>query len=335
MLSKYSVLSDLLWKKVNDMYITPVLKGIATLIPGVKNFVVKRTGGTDSARYCYAVWLRCLLMAYENGLSVQPKIVAEIGPGDSLGIGLAALISGTEKYYAFDIFKYANYERNIVVFDELVKLFEKKENIPSEIEFPNLKPYLKSYDFPDHILNEYRLTECLEQERIEKIRRNLKTIDDDKETNIQYFVPWYNTEIIEEMSVDMVFSQAALEHVDDLEDAYKKQYCWLKPNGFVSHQIDFKSHGITKEWNGHWKYDNFTWKIIQGSRPYSLNRQPHSMHIELLKKNNFEILCDIKTENLEGICREHLATEFCSISNEDLICSGSFIQAIKVVPNTC
>src|SRR5205823_13172626 len=116
------------------MYITPILQGLATLIPGMKNFVAQRTGGTDSARYCYAVWLRHLLMAYENGLSVQPKIVAEIGPGDSLGIGLSALISGTEKYYAFDIFKYANYERNVRIFDELVELFEKKEDIPNEIE---------------------------------------------------------------------------------------------------------------------------------------------------------------------------------------------------------
>src|SRR5215510_12622076 len=146
------------------MYIMPVLKGIATFIPGVRKLVVKRTGGTDSARYCYAVWLRHLLMAYGNGLSVQPKIVAEIGPGDSLGIGLAALISGAEKYYAFDIVKYANCERNTMIFDELVELFAKKENIPDEIEFPNLKPHLKSYEFPAHILDEHRLTECLKQE---------------------------------------------------------------------------------------------------------------------------------------------------------------------------
>lgn len=273
-------------------------------------------------------------MAYENGLSVQPKIVAEIGPGDSLGIGLAALISGAEKYYAFDIFKYANYERNAMVFDGLVELFVRKKNIPDEIEFPNLKPYLKSYNFPTHILNEYRLTECLKRERIDTIRKSLKMIGDNKETNIQYFVPWYDTEVIEEASVDMVFSQAVLEHVDDLEDTYEKQYCWLKPNGFVSHQIDFKSHGITKEWNGHWRYTNFTWKIIQGSRPYSLNRQPHSVHIKLLEKNNFRILCDVKTENVEGMRREHLAAEFCGISNDDLACSGSFIQAVKVVPST-
>jgi len=313
------------------MYITPTLKGIATLIPIVKRFVMKRTGGTDSARYCYAVWLRHLLMAYENGLSSQPKIVAEIGPGDSLGIGLAALVSGSEKYYAFDIFNYANYERNARVFDELVELYRKKNDIPDEIEFPNLKPYLKSYKFPAHILNEHYLTECLKQERIEKIRKSLEMISDNKETNIQYFVPWYDTGVLEESSVDMIFSQAVLEHVDNLEDAYEKQYFWLKTDGFISHQIDFKSHEITKEWNGHWRYTNFIWKIIQGSRPYSLNRQPHSVHVKLLEKNNFKILCDVKTKNVTEIRREHLAAEFRDISSDDLVCSGSFIQAVKVV----
>jgi hypothetical protein len=313
------------------MKITPVLKGVATLIPGVRNFILQRTGGTDSARYCYAVWLRHLLMAHENGFASQPKIVAEIGPGDSLGIGLSALISGAEKYYAFDIIRYANYERNSTIFDELVEMFRKKEDIPDEIEFPNLKPYLKFYDFPIHILTERRLTECLKQERIDTIRKSLKLADDSKEACVQYVVPWYKTDVIEKDSVDMIFSQAALEHIDNLETAYEKQYHWLKPNGFVSHQIDFKSHGITKEWNGHWRYTNLTWKIIQGGRPYSLNRQPHSMHIKLLEKNNFRILYDVKTESLQGIRRENLADEFCNISPDDLACSGSFIQAVKVV----
>src|SRR2546428_4351319 len=196
------------------MYVTPVLKGIVTFMPGVKNFVAKRTGGTDSARYCYAVWLRHLLMAYENGLSVEPKIVAEIGPGDSLGIGLAALISGSEKYYAFDIIKYANYERNTLIFDELVDLFARKERIPDNVEFPNIKPHLKSYDFPAHVLSECRLTECLKQERINTIRKSLEHLNDNEETNIQYFVPWNDVKIIKERSVDMIFSQAVLEHVD-------------------------------------------------------------------------------------------------------------------------
>jgi len=32
---------------------------------------------------------------------------------------------------------------------------------------------------------------------------------------IQYKVPWYNFNIVEKESVDMIFSQAVLEHVDE------------------------------------------------------------------------------------------------------------------------
>jgi SAM-dependent methyltransferase len=313
------------------MYITPVIKGIATRIPGVKTLVARKTGGTDSARYCYAVWLRHLLMAFDNGICVPPKVVAEIGPGDSLGIGLAALISGAAKYYALDICKYANYERNINVFSELVALFGSKEDIPGEAEFPNLKPYLKSYAFPSQILTGDRLSECLQPARLQTIRTAIESANDVNARCVQYIAPWYDGAVIQEASVDMILSQAVLEHVDDLERAYESQYRWLKPNGVVSHQIDFKSHGITKEWNGHWRYPSRTWKMIHGSRPYSLNRRPHSVHLELLEKNGFRILCDVRGEQGEGIRREDLAREFREMSDDDLVCSGSFIQAMKVV----
>jgi hypothetical protein len=68
----------------------PLLKGIATHLPGTNRVLPSRgTGGTTSARYCCSVWLRHISCAHENGLSTRPEVVAELGPGDSLGIGLA------------------------------------------------------------------------------------------------------------------------------------------------------------------------------------------------------------------------------------------------------
>ena len=107
----------------------PILTGIKTYIPGF-SFTSKGTGGTISARYCYSVWLRHLTMAYKNGLSTQLDTIAELGPGDSIGIGLAALISGVNRYYAFDVVDYTSNKRNIEIFDELVDLFKKREKIP-------------------------------------------------------------------------------------------------------------------------------------------------------------------------------------------------------------
>ena len=45
--------------------------GIATFIPGVYNLRSKKngSGGSYSARYCYSVYLRHMVMAHQNTLS--------------------------------------------------------------------------------------------------------------------------------------------------------------------------------------------------------------------------------------------------------------------------
>jgi hypothetical protein len=112
-------------------------------------------------------------MAHKNGLSTQLDAIAELGPGDSLGIGLAALISGANNYYALDVKKFANKERNIEIFNELVELFKKRENIPDKSEFPRVKPYLESYEFPEHILTKEHLNYTLKKYRIESMVKSL------------------------------------------------------------------------------------------------------------------------------------------------------------------
>ncbi len=270
-------------------------------------------------------------MAHKNGLLPQPDAVAELGPGDSLGIGLAALISGADKYYAFDVVEYASNKRNIEIFDELINFFKKKVNIPDETEFPEIKPFLKSYEFPKHILTDEHLDKALKQDRIEAIRKALLHLGGANRNNIQisYVVPWTDSKVIKDGSVDMIYSQAVLEHVENLSDTYGILYRWLKPGGFMSHQIDLRCHGTAKEWNGHWAYSDFVWKMIKGKRPFLLNRHPHSIHLELLQKCGFEIICDIKFKNTTGIQRKHLASGFKNMSDDDLTTSGAFIQSIK------
>ena len=76
-----------------------LIPGVASL-PPVKRILMnkaKGTGGSISASYCYSVWLRHLVTTAGCGLNCNPRTVAELGPGDSLGVGLAALLSGAEK----------------------------------------------------------------------------------------------------------------------------------------------------------------------------------------------------------------------------------------------
>jgi hypothetical protein len=303
-----------------------LVAGLATYLPGVYRLFSKGTGGTNSARYCYSVWLRHLVMAQRNGLSTNPKIVAELGPGDSLGIGLAALISGCEQYYAFDVVEYANVERNIAIFDELTALFANRTPIPGDDAFPDVKPDLVSYDFPVDILDEARLTTALESKRIATIR-NAICISEGNNSVIQYKVPWCGPSVVRRESVDMIFSQAVMEHVDDVKDTYKAIRSWLKPNGYVSNQIDFKCHGTAREWNGHWAYSDLLWKLIKGKRPYFLNRVPHSEHISALMKAGLTVVCDKTVQSKSSLTQSDLARRFRRISDDDLMTSGAFIQA--------
>ena len=314
------------------MYIKPLAKGLVSYIPGVyKLFGKKRTGGTNSARYCYSVWLRHLILAYKNGLSNRLDSVAELGPGDSLGIGLAALISGANKYYALDVVKYWNINRNVEIFDELVELFKRREKIPDETEFPGVKPVLDSYEFPTNILTNEILVEAMKQTRLESIRTAILNLDNINKNNMQikYVVPWNDPNVLKKESVDFIYSQAVLEHIDDLVNTYQSLYCWLKLGGFMSHEIDFACHGIVKVWNGHWEYPDLIWRLIRGKKPYLLNRQPHSIHINLIREFGFEIVCDVKDRDYSGIQREYLTKQLKNMGNEDLFIRRAFIQAIK------
>jgi SAM-dependent methyltransferase len=135
--------------------------------------------------------------------------------------------------------------------------------------------------------------------------------------------------MIREGSVDMVYSQAVLEHVDDLDRTYEALSRWLKPKGFLSCQIDFRCHETAKEWNGHWTYSDLVWKLIRGRRPYLLNREPLSTHLQFLKQHGFEIVCEQRVKKPSRIERHQFASRFRNLPEEDLTTSGVFIQAVQ------
>jgi hypothetical protein len=272
--------------------------------------------------------MRHLVLALRHGLPAIPRTVAELGPGESLGMGLAALISGAERYYAFDIVKLINAQKNLKIFDELVTLFKKKEKIPDDREFPRVKPFLESYAFPEEIFTDEILQHLLEEKRIEFLRNSILQVDS-AHSAIQYIVPWHSNKLIQPDSVDMIFSQAVLEHVDDLEETYKAMFSWLKQGGVTTHQIDFKCHGLADEWNGHWKFSDLTWKLVRGRRPYLINRKPYSSHRLLLEQTGFKLMHkqQAKSESTVGV--KNLSSDFQLLTEDDVVTSGAYIVAIK------
>jgi SAM-dependent methyltransferase len=302
-----------------------ILSGLATYLPGYD--YMRATGGTDSARYCYSVWLRHLILTREiGGRPSIPESVAELGPGDSIGIGLAALLSGVERYYALDVVRYSDLSSNLKIFDELLSLFGNREAVPAEDEFPSLNPKLDGYEFPVQLLDDAALERALHPARVADIRRSIEQADD-KDSRISYRAPWADPSLIETDSVDLIYSQAVLEHVDDLPGVYSAMRRWLKPTGMLSHQIDYRCHGKADHWNGHWTYSDSVWKIVVGKRPYLLNRVPHSEHVRLLQENGFSVIGERLVRQPSALQARNLARRFRGISEQDLTTSGAFVLA--------
>ena len=153
---------------VARQYTKRLLTGIATYVPGVRMLSERSTGGTDSATYCYEVWLRHLILARDAGLPTDPVCVAEVGPGDSLGTGVAALLTGVARYVAVDLVEYVETGQNVAMIDPIRDLLAART--------PVHRPGETGPDagdgrvFPDDILDEGRLEAALLPDRIRAIR---------------------------------------------------------------------------------------------------------------------------------------------------------------------
>lgn len=303
-----------------------IIKGlIKAAIPLKRLHVPAQTGGTTESRYCYTVWLRHLILLnkYQKGI---PAAVAELGPGDSFGCGIAALLSGSEKYIALDRFTYTNPERNIKIFDELVVLFSKRTPLPGDDEFPLAAPYPDNYDFPADILTEEIMARSLAPERLAAIRKELAA---PATTNIfvRSFIPWKLTDI-ENETLDLVFSQAALQYTN-LDLVYSSISKWLKPNGSMSHTIDFASLGCHSVWNGHWAYSAIEWKLFGIGKKMLINREPVSYHKNYLEKYHFDLLNTILYKKTNGFPKEQLAKEFRQLHNDDVETHAAYMFAVR------
>jgi hypothetical protein len=310
------------------MYLRPIARGLATWIPGARRLFAGGTGGSTSARYCYSVWLRHLVMAHQGRQPDEFPTIAELGPGDSLGTGLCGILTGASRYLAFDVITHANAERNAAVLESLIELLRARAPIPDESEYPRVDPRLPSYAFPAEILTEERLRRTLAPDRLDRIRSALRQ-GSQGEIEIRYQSHWDDVAVAEPASVDLVFSQAVLEHVEDLPSVYAATRLWLRPGGLSSACIDFRSHTYAREWNGHWGYSDATWRIIRGKRAFLLNRAPVSVHRRLLRENGFTILQEQTRRSTEGLKRGQLADRFRELTDEDLVTQTAFIQAVS------
>jgi len=315
-----------------------ILQGSISYLPGGGQFLTRdsKKRSTQSARYCYTVWLRHLVKLHQSSGKSDFPCVVEFGPGSSISTGLAAILTGTDSYVALDVFdltKGFNYESTL---DELIKLFRNRTPIPGEDEFPNVKPKLNDYSFPELILTDCLLEKTLHNDRLATIKSILNEYHKGKRAvslngiSIQFVDSWEtNANDLPVGSADLVISQAVLMMVKNLESTYRAIGKILKKGGISSHQIDFKSFNTASKWNGHWTYSDFLWKLILGKRPFLINREPYSVHAMLHEKFGLKIIETQKVFFKNEIPKYRLTNRFRNMPDEDLITRGALIQAVK------
>ena len=277
-------------------------------------------GEAPSASYGYDVWMKHLWHLRKNGLEKMPATIVELGPGQSLGVGLAALLSGANAYYGLDSARICNLRASENLLDEMALLFRGRAG--QQIKgWPEYGP-----EFPHHILTRPLLDVALSAGRIKDIA---SAFSNDSPITIGYIAPW-NYQSIEPGSADLVLSHVVMQYIGDLVTVYTTMYDWLKPGGVISHQIDFSGLQFAqKEWNSHWSRGEWTWRMIVGNRPGAISRLPFSAHVSAMGSAGFEIVCAMIETDQGGILREALASRWAGLSDTDLHARGGFIQARK------
>ena len=66
-----------------------------------------------------------------------------------------------------------------------------------------------------------------------------------------------------------------------------------------------------------------------GKRPFLINRVPYSEHKRLLQSNGFEVVQEMQKYRSDGVDRTRLARRWKDLSEDDLTCSGAFVQVRK------
>lgn len=291
--------------------------GLLTWVPGAYKILAKPTGGSSTALYCYAIWMRHLIKLYENGAVNLPKNVLEVGPGDSKGVGFAALISGSNDYVAVDAYDYTNIKTEVKIFDELVQLFREKAAIPNDDVFPRMRPKLLSYDFPHELFTDSYLRQVLNDKRIEDLRRKIIN---------GHFANVHSDRLktLGGKRFDFVLCQASLQYVEDIETFIAEIFCLSRKNAWISAVIDYSAHQTSSCWDEHWTMPKLLWFALKGRQPYFLSRNYHEIY-EKCFQNKYGLLCvNQRLTSKNTIKRCQLAKEFESMSDMDLQTKGAF-----------
>lgn len=244
-----------------------------------------RHGDMDASDYAIRVFQsHSEKSGFSNHLS--GKTILELGPGDSIASAIIATAYGARAIIV-DAGRFVREET--VPYIELERVLAEKGLHPAD---------LSGCRDIDEILDRCGakyLTEGL---------KNLKKIEDE--------------------SVDLIFSQAVLEHVRRHEFLETIQECRriLRPGGICSHQVDLRDHlggGLSnlRFSEGVWESEFFT------KSGFYTNRIQYSQMLNMFRQVGFQVqVTDVRRWETLPTRRNKLSTEFRYLPEDELCISG-------------
>lgn len=273
------------------------------------------------ARYGYGVWLRHVQRLAAAGVSGPFASVAELGPGRSATIGACAIASGCRSYTGLDVLHHLRTEYIRTAFHEVGALFDQSAPIPEGGAYARVLPPMTSPKFPVSELKMFGMASStgLDYSALESDFLSLEN-GGEGGRSVRWICPW-NSESLNEGSVDLVISQAVLQEIpvnsspDSLLGVLAATEKLLRSGGIASHQVDLGFYG-EGPWNIHWTWSELEWKLVRGRRDNFVNREPLSTYVAFAKQVGFEII-EITPITARGVPQEKLALRYRGLEEAD------------------
>lgn len=243
-----------------------------------------RHGDMDTSEYAIRVFNSHL---EKSGLRNQlaGKTVLELGPGDSIASAIIAAAHGAR---AIIVDEGRFVHENIIPYLDLESALTKKGLSPTD---------LSGCRDIEEILN--RCSAKYMTEGLESLRK------------------------IEDATVDLIFSQAVLEHVRRQQFSETMRECRriLRPDGICSHQVDLRDH-LARALNN-LRFSERVWESeFFAKSGFYTNRIRHRQMLDLFAQVGFTVECSrVRCWDAMPTPRAKLAEEFRVLPDDDLLVS--------------
>ena len=280
-------------------YLKMPLKAILSRVPlshKLRNKLgVFNKGKMENFSYAKGVFTkhlsRACLLEKEGNID---RVVMELGPGESL---FSALLAKSYFFKSSLLIDAGNYA------------------LPSLKEYKNFSKWLANEGLPCPQINDCfsidAMLSVLDSEFLTDGLNSLRSLSDE--------------------TVDLIFSQAVLEHVRKNEFAKIAKEFWrvLKPGGVSTHVIDFNDH--LEDSINHLRFSDQIWEADwMASSGFYTNRirlgemllvfEDQGFKVDVLEKKEWEII---------PIPKEHLYSRFKAMADSELKISGATIRLYK------